>query len=54
MNSYDHLKAALLQRLSPDTEEDRLATRELSRRRVRTERESIEELARDLETLLDS
>ena len=54
MDSYDHLKAALLRRLSPDTEEDRLAAREqLSRRRFRTERESLDELARDLETLLD-
>lgn len=54
MDTYDHLKAALLKRLSPDTEEDRLAAREqLSRRKFRAERESIDELARDLEKLLD-
>ena len=53
-DTYDHLKNALLQCLSPDTEEDRLATQEgLSRRKLQKGRESIDELARDLEKLLD-
>ena len=53
-DSYEHLKAALLRRLSPDTEEDRLAARErLSVRRFRDGAESIDELARKLERLLD-
>ena len=53
-DTYDHLKDALLQRLSPDTEEDRLAAREwLSRRKLQEGRESIDEVARDLEKLLD-
>ena len=52
-DTYEHLKAAILQRLCPDTEEDRLVAREkLSRRRLR-EGESIDELARDVEKLLD-
>ena len=54
LDTYDHLKAALLGCLSPDTEEDRLAAREqLTRRKFRVEAESIDELARDLERLLD-
>ena len=53
-DSYEHLKAALLRRLSPDTEEDRLAARErLSVRKFRDGAESIDELARELERLLD-
>jgi len=53
-DSYDHLKAALLKRLSPDTEEDRLTAHEqLFRRKLREGGESIDELARDLERLLD-
>ena len=53
-NTYDHLKEALLQCLSPDTEEDCLAAREqLSRRKPQEGRESIDEVARDLENLLD-
>ena len=52
-DSYEHLKAAILKRLCPDTEEDRLVAREkLSRRRLR-EGESIDELARDVEKMLD-
>ena len=53
-DTYEHLKEALMNRLSPDTDEDRLSAREaLSRRRLREDRESIDELARDLERLLD-
>ena len=53
-DTYDHLKGALLRRLSPNTEEDRLAAREqLSRRKLQEGRESIDEVARDLEKLLD-
>ena len=53
-DTYAHLKQALLSRLSPDTDEDRLSAREaLSQRRLRQDRESIDELARDLEGLLD-
>ena len=53
-DTYDHLKDALLQRLSPDTEEDRLAARErLSRRKLQEGKESIDEVAYDLEKLLD-
>ena len=53
-DSYEHLKASLLRRLSPDTEEDRLAARErLSVRKFRDGAESIDELARELERLLD-
>lgn len=53
-DTYAHLKSALLRRLCPDTEEDRLAAREqLSKRKLREGRESIDEVARDLEKLLD-
>ena len=53
-DTYAHLKSALLQRLCPDTEEDRLAAREqLSKRKLQEGRESIDEVARDLEKLLD-
>ncbi len=48
-DTYEHLKKAILDRLSPDTDEDRLAARdELSRRRL-CDQESVDELARDLE-----
>ena len=53
-DTYAHLKQALLSRLSPDTDEDRLSAREaLSQRCLQQDRESIDELARDLEGLLD-
>ena len=53
-DTYAHLKTALLKRLSPDTEEDRLSAREeLAKRRLREEQESVDELAHDLEKLLD-
>jgi len=53
-DSYAHLKAALLTKLSPDTDEHRLSARErLANRRLREGSESIDELARDIERLLD-
>ena len=53
-DTYDNLKKALLDRLSPDTDEDRLSARDaLSRRHLREDRESIDELARDIEKMLD-
>ena len=53
-DTYDHLKAALLLRLSLDTDEDRMAARErLSVRKFRDQGESIDELACDLECMLD-
>ena len=53
-DSYANLKAALLERLSPDTDEDRISARNgLSQRRLAEDRESIDELARDIEKLLD-
>ncbi len=54
VGTYTRLKKELLARLSPDTEEDRLCAREqLSKRRLHEDRESVDELARDLEKLLD-
>lgn len=51
--SYENVKKAILERLCPDTDEDRLSAREaLSRRRLR-DQESVDELARDVEILLD-
>ena len=51
--TYAGLKKAILDRLNPDTDEDRLSTRdELSQRRL-SDRESVDELARDIEKLLD-
>ena len=53
-DTYDNLKKALLDRLSPDTDEDRLSARDaLSRRRLGEDRESIDELAGDIEKMLD-
>ena len=53
-DTYGHLKASLLKGLSPDTEEDRTSAREeLSRRKLRENQESVDELARDIERLLD-
>jgi len=53
-DTYAHLKEALLLRLSLDTDEDRMVAREkLSTRKFRDGGESIDELARDLERLLD-
>ena len=51
---YDTLKRAIISRLNPDTDEDRLAACEqLIRRRFREGCESIDELTRDIEKLLD-
>ena len=53
-DTYTHLKEVLLKSLSPDTEEDRLSTQEeLAHRHFREGQESIDELARDIEKLLD-
>jgi len=53
-DTYAHLKEALLSKLSPDTEEDRQCARdELGRRKLREGQESVDELAKDLEKLLD-
>ena len=49
-DTYAHLKAALLEQLSPDTDE---ARDELARRRFKEDLESVDELARDLERLLE-
>ena len=52
--SYDALKNAMISRLNPDTDEDRLAAHEqLTGRRFRERGESIDELAQDIEKLLD-
>jgi len=51
-DTYAHLKAALLAKLSPDTDEHRLSAREqLAIRRLCEGSESIDELARDIERL---
>lgn len=53
-DTYAHLKEALLQQLCPDTDEERLIARdELSRRKLKEGQESIDELARDIEQLLE-
>ena len=53
-DTYAHLKAALLEQLSPDTDEERLRARdELACRRFKEDLESVDELARDLEKLLE-
>jgi len=53
-DTYAHLKEALLLRFSPDTDEDRMVAREkLSMRKFQDGGESIDELACDLERLLD-
>ena len=50
----DNYEEALLQQLCPDTDEERLvACDELSRKRLREGQESIDELARDIEKLLE-
>lgn len=54
IDTYEHLKEALLRSLSPDTEEDRqTAHDELGCRKLREGQESVDELARDIEKLLD-
>ena len=53
-DSYDHLKSAVLAQLAPDSDEERMRARdELSQRRYREGLESVDELARDIEKLLD-
>ena len=53
VDTYENLKAALLARLSPDTDEDRCCAREELARRRLCDGESVDELARDLEKLMD-
>ena len=50
---YHHMKAAILKCLYLDTEEDRIVARERLSGRVLSEGESIDELARYLEKLLE-
>ena len=53
-DSYDHLKSTMLAQLAPDSDEERMRARdELSQRRYREGLESVDELARDIEKLLD-
>ena len=53
-DTYAHLKVALLAQLSLDMDEETLGARdELARRRLRKDVESVDELARDLEKLLE-
>ena len=51
--TYEHLKAAILSKLCPDTEEDKIVTPECLLRRQLHDGESIYELVRDLEKLLN-
>ena len=51
-DTYQHLKEALLARLCPDTEEDRMMSRERLLRRHLRENESVE-MANDIEKLFD-
>ena len=52
--SYDTLKGAIISRLNLDTDEDHLAACEqLTHRHYREGGESIDELTRDIEKLLD-
>ena len=54
IDTYEHLKTALLARLSPDTAEERLIAREeLSHKKFVEGRESNDELARCIERLVD-
>ena len=53
MDTYDHLKAAILKCLCLDTEEDRIVAHEHLSRRVLHKEESIGQLACDLEKLLE-
>ena len=53
-DTYALAKEALLAHLSPDTNEDRVCAREqLAQRKLHGDRESVDELARDFERLLD-
>ena len=53
MDTYKHMKAAILKRLCPDTEEDRVVARKRLSKRCLHEGESVDELAHDIEKLLD-
>ena len=52
-DTYEKLKKALLERLDPDTDEDRLSARDKLARRQLRDGESVDELARDIEKLLE-
>ena len=52
-DTYKHLKVAILKRLCPDTEEDRLVARERLSRRHLHDGESVDKLACDVEKLLE-
>ena len=53
-DTYDHLKRAISERLNPDTDENCLVAHEqLMLRRFKEGCESVDELARDLERMLD-
>lgn len=53
-DTYVHLKRAMTEKLNPDTDENRLVARvQLRIRRFREGCESLDELTRDLERLLD-
>ena len=53
-DTYSHLKKAMTEKLSPDTDENRMVAREQLRlRRFREGCESVDELARNLERMLD-
>ena len=53
-DTYAHLKGAMTERLNPDTDENRMVAREqLMLRRFREGAESVDQLARDLERMLD-
>ena len=53
IDTYQHLKEALLVRLCPDTEEDRMVSSEQMARRQLRENESVDKLARDIQKLFD-
>ena len=53
-DTYSHLKKAMTEKLNPDTDKSRMVAKEqLGLRRFREGFESVDELARDLERLLD-
>lgn len=53
-DTYAHLKTAMTERLNPDTDENcMVARKQLMLRQFREGCESIDELARDLERILD-
>ena len=53
LDTYKHLKDAILKRLYPHTEEDRVVARECLSQRCLREGESVDELAHDIKKLLE-